>query len=171
MPRNDEFRYVYHTCKARSCPSCGYRATLLWLREQWTQLPNVGYSGVVLTMPSQLWPIFQNNRHLLRDLPSIGAEAISLWMKEKYGVRPLILVVQHTFGRHLDFKPHLHMLTSTSGLSLSTAQWIHKLVLNHVAFMKLWRCGHQLSSKGSKSWNTEIGFEILGVAEPARDSI
>jgi hypothetical protein len=34
-----EVMRVYHTCKARFCPSCGYRATLQWQREQWTQLP------------------------------------------------------------------------------------------------------------------------------------
>jgi hypothetical protein len=32
-----EVRRVYFTCKVRSCPSCGYRATLQWQREQWTQ--------------------------------------------------------------------------------------------------------------------------------------
>jgi hypothetical protein len=40
-----EVRCVYHTCKVRSCPSCGYRATLQWQREQWTQLPDVPYAG------------------------------------------------------------------------------------------------------------------------------
>jgi hypothetical protein len=38
-------------------------------------------------------------------------------MKDKYGIRPLILVVQHTFGRHLNFNAHLHMLVSAGGLS------------------------------------------------------
>jgi hypothetical protein len=52
-----EVRRVYHTCKVRSCPSCGYRATLQWQREQWTQLPDVSYSGVVFTMPHVFWNI------------------------------------------------------------------------------------------------------------------
>jgi hypothetical protein len=99
----------------------------------------VRYAGVVLTMPDVLWPIFKRNRHFLRDLPTIGAEAISLWMKEKYGVRPLLLVVQHTFGHHLDFKPHLHILMSAGGLSESNNCWIGRVTLNHVGFMKLWR--------------------------------
>lgn len=29
-----ETKRVYFTCKVRSCPSCGYRATLQWQREQ-----------------------------------------------------------------------------------------------------------------------------------------
>lgn len=136
-----EEKFVYHTCKARSCPACGYRATLSWQRELWTQLPDVAYAGVVLTMPNAFWPIFNGNRHLLHDLPTLGAGAVSLWMKEKHGVHPLVLVVQHTFGRHLDFKPHLHVLMSVGGLSESTGRWIRPLALNPVAFMKMWRFG------------------------------
>lgn len=71
-----EQKLVYHTCKSRACPSCGYRATLLWQREQWAALPDIPYSGLVLTMPSVLWPIFKQNRHLLHDLPALGATVI-----------------------------------------------------------------------------------------------
>jgi hypothetical protein len=34
-----EERLVFHTCKSRACPSCGYQATLLWQREEWASLP------------------------------------------------------------------------------------------------------------------------------------
>ena len=46
-----EERLVYHTCKSRACPSCGHRATQLWQREQRTALPDIPYTGIVLTMP------------------------------------------------------------------------------------------------------------------------
>lgn len=136
-----EVRRVYFTCKVRSCPSCGYRATLQWQREQWTQLPDVPYAGLVLTMPDVFWSILKQNRHLLHDLPTIGGEAVLQWMKDKYGIRPLILVVQHTFGRHLNFNAHLHMLVSAGGLSEAESRWIEGLTLNPVGFMKLWRHG------------------------------
>ena len=31
---------VYHTCKSRACPSCGYRAGVQWLRARWAALPD-----------------------------------------------------------------------------------------------------------------------------------
>src|SRR6266566_8599699 len=74
-----EEKLVYHTCKSRACPSCGHRATQLWQREQWAALPDIPYAGVVLTMPDLLWTIFQRNRHLLHDLPALGAAAIQHW--------------------------------------------------------------------------------------------
>jgi hypothetical protein len=119
-----EVKRVYFTCKVKSCPSCGYRATLQWQREQWTQIPDVPYAGLVFTMPNVFWSIFKNNRHLLHDLATIGGEAVLQWMKDRFGVTPLILVVQHTFGRHLNFNAHLHTLVSTGGLSECEGRWV-----------------------------------------------
>jgi hypothetical protein len=60
-----EVMRVYHTCKARFCPSCGYRATLQWQREQWTQLPVLPYCGLVLTMPGLSVAYFQREPPLI----------------------------------------------------------------------------------------------------------
>src|SRR5208282_1503968 len=49
---------LYHTCKSRACPSCGYRATVQWLRGRWAALPDMLYKGITFTMPDLLWPLF-----------------------------------------------------------------------------------------------------------------
>jgi putative transposase/transposase-like zinc-binding protein len=134
-----EKKLIYHTCKSRSCPSCGHRATQLWQREQWTALPDIPYAGVVLTMPDRLWPIFQQNRHLLYDLPALGAAVIQQWMKARYGAHALIMVVQHTFGRRLNFNPHLHILVSAGGLQEAEGRWIAPLTFEKEALMHMWR--------------------------------
>lgn len=134
-----EEKLVYHTCKSRTCPSCGHRATQLWQREQWTALPDIPYAGVVLTMPDVLWPIFRQNRHLLHDLAALGAAVIQQWVKARYGVRVLIMVVQHTFGRRLNFHPHLHILVSAGGLRESEGRWIDSLRFKKGALMHMWR--------------------------------
>jgi hypothetical protein len=36
----------------------------------------------------------------VHDLPVLEAEVIQQWVKAKYGVRVLLMVVPHTFGRH-----------------------------------------------------------------------
>src|SRR6185437_7640098 len=99
-------------CKSRFCPSCGYRATLLWLEQQEADLPEIPYTGLVFTMPCELWSIFRDNRHLLHDLPTLGASVIQSWIRMKYGLKVLVIVVQHTFGGDLKFYPHLHVLVS-----------------------------------------------------------
>ena len=134
-----EQRMVYHTCKSRACPSCGHRATLQWQREQWAALPDIPYKGIVLTMPRELWPIFRQNRHLLHDLPTIGADVIQQWAKEKYGVRLIIVVVLHTFARDLNFNCHLHILVSAGGLEESQNRWIPSLYYQRDILWRIWR--------------------------------
>ena len=129
-----------HRCKSRFCPSCGYRSTLLWLEEQAAALPDIPYAGVVFTMPRELWAIFKRNRHLLHDLASLGsAGVIQQWVRMRYGVSVLIMVVPHTFGGDLKFNPHLHILVSAEGLSESEGRWIPNIRLNKDALMRMWR--------------------------------
>ena len=132
-------RLVYHTCKSKACPSCGHGATLQWQREQWDSLPDIPFAGVVFTMPSALWPIFQQNRHLLRDLPAVGAAVVRQWTKLKYGVSVLIMVIPHTFGGRLNFNSHLHILVSTGGLQEAEGRWVHGLDFDKKKLMHMWR--------------------------------
>ena len=134
-----EERRCYHRCKSRFCPSCGHRATLWWLEQQGAALPDIPYSGVVFTMPRELWPIFHRNRHLLHDLPALGASVIEEWIKIKYGARVIIMVVPHTFGGYLNFNCHLHILVSAGGRHASTDRWVPRLRLEKEALMRSWR--------------------------------
>ena len=52
------------------------------------------------------------------------------------------MLVPHTFGRHLNFNAHLHVLISAGGLRASDGQWISGLVFDKRdkrALMRLWR--------------------------------
>ena len=134
-----EHKVVHHTCKSRACASCGRRTTTLWQREMWASLPDVKFAGVVFTMPDVLWPVFQINRHLLDDLPALGAAVIQEWAKEVYGARLMIMVVRHTFGRHLNFNPHLHILASAGGLRILDGEWISGWRFDKRDLMRRWR--------------------------------
>jgi len=90
-------------------------------------------------MPNVLWPIFRQNRHLLHGLPTLGAAVIQQWARNQYGVRVFLMVVPHTFGRHLGFKPHLHILVSVGGLSESDGKWVATLDFDKRALMHMWR--------------------------------
>jgi hypothetical protein len=134
-----EEKCCYYRCKSRFCPSCGYRATLHWLEEQEAALPNIPYAGIVFTMPRELWTIFKTNRHLLHDLPVLGASVIQQWIKIRYGVSVGIMAVPHTFGGDLKFNAHLHILVSAGGLRESEGRWIPRLQFNKHALMRMWR--------------------------------
>jgi hypothetical protein len=90
-------------------------------------------------MPNVLWPIFQQNRHLLHDLPALGASVIQQYAKARYGARVLGMVVPHSFGRHLTFNAHLHILVSAGGLKQSGTYWVPRLRFKRSALMHMWR--------------------------------
>ena len=134
-----EHRIVYHTCKSKACSSCGHRATVLWQREQWAALPDVPYREITFTMPNQLWPLFRDNRALLRDLSTIGAKAIQCWIRNEHAAEVGIMVVAHTFGRHLNFNSHLHILVTAGGLRRTDGAWVPRLKLRKASLGEFWR--------------------------------
>ena len=90
-------------------------------------------------MPDVLWPIFQRNRHLLHDLPALGAAVIKQWVKIKFGAEVLMTVIPHTFGAWLNFNSHLHILVSGGGLKQSEGVWIDRLYFDRKKLMHMWR--------------------------------
>jgi hypothetical protein len=160
-----ERKTVYHTCKSRACSSCGHRATLRWQCEQVAALPAIPYKGIVLTMPRELWPIFRQNRHLLHDLPTIGADVIQQWAKDRHGVRVIIVVVLHTFARDLSFNCHLHILVSAGGLQESKDLWIPSLYYERDILWQKWRdavVSYLLEALTASVLESELDPESLG---------
>jgi hypothetical protein len=154
---------VCHTCKSRACPSCGYRANAWWQEELEALLPKVSYVGINFTMPSVFWSIFQQNRHLLNDLPAIGASAIQRWVENKYGVSVLLIVVPQTFGGLLNFHPHIHMLVSAGGLQKSENIWI-PLQFDKRELMHMWRlalCAYLWVALRVGAVRSDLGAEQL----------
>jgi hypothetical protein len=88
---------LYHTCKSRACPSCGYRANVQWLRERWAALPDALYKGITFTMPKQLWPLFRDNTPLTKALSALAAEVIKARVSAKYGFARW----RHCYSPHL----------------------------------------------------------------------
>jgi len=49
------------------------------------------------------------------------------------------VVIPHTFGRHLNFNCHLHILVSAGGLRQDATQWCARARLDRKALMAMWR--------------------------------
>lgn len=90
-------------------------------------------------MPHWLWPLYRDDRQLLEDLPLLGGAVIQQWAEETHGVEILGISIRHTFGRHLDFKPHLHILVSAAGWNRQEGRWVPSLKFDQGALMKRWR--------------------------------
>src|SRR5271156_4846517 len=129
---------LYHTCKSRACPSCGYRATAQWLRERWAILPNEIYRGITFTMPDLLWPLFRDNPRLAKALPALAAKVIQARMSARYGVRVGVIAILHTFNGELGFNSHVHIMVTGGGMYGSDT-WISRVYYDRTLMMQAWR--------------------------------
>lgn len=66
-------------------------------------------------MPSELWPIFETNQTLLNDLFSLAEDTLLEWAK-KHGLEVGIFRGPHTYGRALNWHPHIHLSVTRGGL-------------------------------------------------------
>lgn len=117
-------KYIPHTCKSRSCPSCGVKATNQWSNWINNSFPNKPVFHITYTIPDDLHKFFFDNRKHLKLLLKSAGETIISWFKDKeYGV-PAISCVLHTSGSKLNWHPHVHMLISCG--SLKDNKWISR---------------------------------------------
>lgn len=127
-----------HTCKSRSCSSCGKKATDAWIEKASNTLPDTTWQHITFTMPGQIWPLFWVNRHLMNLLPAIAAGIIIALAKEK-GFLPGIFLAIHTAGRDLKNNYHIHLSTTIGGLSADHTSWIKSAYFYHETLKKMWR--------------------------------
>lgn len=88
-------------------------------------------------MPSELWDFFWYNRSLLNHISKIAADCIKT-IANKKKVIPGIFIAIHTFGRDLKRNVHIHLSTTTGGLTLDGTQW-KKLFFHQATLMQMWR--------------------------------
>jgi hypothetical protein len=135
----DEEQVFCHTCKSRSCSSCGYRATVQWQRERWAALPDVPYKGITFTMPNVLWPLFGDNPHLTVVLSTLAARIIQTRVAIRFGLRVGVMAILHTFNGKLEFNSHVHTMVTAGGLYGLSDSWVRSVYYDRDALLKSWR--------------------------------
>lgn len=90
-------------------------------------------------MPKEFWNYFRQDRRLLSDIAALAASVIRRWIQANYGVTPIVIVIPHTFGRRLNFHPHLHILVSAGGLNKRENRWVHFRDIDKYALVYWWR--------------------------------
>lgn len=136
-PNCSHVKYVPFTCKCKACSSCGKKATELWIHKQNQILPNTSWQHITFTLPSELWDFFWHNRQLLNLIAKIAANCIQTLAKKKK-ITVGIFISIHTFGRDLKRNIHIHLSTTTGGLSKDLTQW-KNIFFHQTSLMHIWR--------------------------------
>lgn len=130
-------KFVPFTCKSRFCTSCGKKATESWIQKQNDVLPKCEWQHITFTMPKTLWRLFKLNRHLLNDFPKLAYETVKKLSADK-GITLAVFIAIHTFGRDLQWHPHIHLSTTRGGLDKDKDKWLN-CFFKKKSLMKAWR--------------------------------
>jgi Putative transposase/Transposase zinc-binding domain len=118
---------LYHSCRHRACPQCGYIRTTRWLERQSELLLPVPYFHVVFTLPSELRRVVRSNQKLLLPVLFRAAyESLSALCQDPHflGAQIGALAVLHTWTRTLEWHPHVHLLVPGGGLAADGKTWV-----------------------------------------------
>lgn len=138
-PTCNEEKIVPHTCKTRFCSSCGNKYNEARSISIHSKLFKFKHRHVVFTIPLELRGYFRNNRKLLNFLFYASSQTIKSWFHDKYNkfnLTPAFISVLHTYGRSLNFNPHIHMLLLEAAISNNS--FVKVDFFSYASFRKRW---------------------------------
>lgn len=118
--------YVYHSCRNRNCPKCHHQQTEAWLRERSQELLPIHYFHIVFTVPEALHAVMRSRQSSLYPiLIQAAAQATMELASDPHYVGGLVgvLAVLQTWGRTLNYHPHVHCLVTGGGVDRQHNVW------------------------------------------------
>ena len=118
---------VHHSCGNRHCPQCQQHKTQQWLQHHLDkQLPGPHFL-LTFTVPETLRPFVRSHQRLAyQALFQASATALKRLAKDERFIGtdlPGFTGVLHTWGRQLQYHPHIHYIVPGGGLSRDRTTW------------------------------------------------
>lgn len=117
----------YRSCGNRHCPTCQDHKTKQWTLKQLRKELSCNYFMITFTVPKEIREFFLNNQKeaysafFTASSESIkGATAKSRIMN---GYNPGFFGVLHTWGRRIQYHPHIHFVAPGGGLDKVSNTW------------------------------------------------
>ena len=110
----------YNNCRNRHCPKCQAMRRERWVAREGCDLLDVGYYHVVFTVPHELGCVFwRNQREMYNLLFRCAWATVAEFAADRkwLGARTGAVAVLHTWGRKLQYHPHVHMVVPSGGLT------------------------------------------------------
>ena len=118
---------IFRSCGNRHCPTCQGEKAIDWFNTRMDQLMPVNHFMITCTVPSEFRDFFRSNqRSAYSALFQATSKAItSLAAEPTYfsGDTPGFFGVLHTWGRQMQYHPHIHYLVPGGAFSSSDNSW------------------------------------------------
>jgi len=118
---------LYRSCGNRNCPICQHHRNMQWLDKRMEeQLPGP-YFMVTFTMPEKMRSFMRSSQgEAYNAFFKASSETLkTLMANPKYvgGDLPGFFGVLHTWGRQLQYHPHIHYIVPGGALHTNTGEW------------------------------------------------
>jgi len=118
---------VHHSCGNRHCPQCQQHKTQQWLHHHLErQLPGPHFL-ITFTVPETLRPFIRSHQRLAyHAMFQASATALKRLAKDERFIGthlPGFTGILHTWGRQLQYHPHIHSIVPGGGLSADRTTW------------------------------------------------
>ena len=119
---------VNQSCGNRHCPVCQYHKSQNWLQKQHERMLPGHYFMITFTIPEQLRAFIRSHQDMgYSAMFTASSEALKrLAGDHKYIGAHLagFTGILHTWGRQLNYHPHIHYLVPGGGLSADRKTWM-----------------------------------------------
>jgi hypothetical protein len=116
------------SCGNRHCPSCQHDKTKAWLETQTDRLLPCPYFLLTFTVPAALRAWIRSHQRIayaaLFEASSEAIKALAADPKFVGAVQCGFFGVLHTWGRTLEYHPHVHYVVPGGGISADGSQWL-----------------------------------------------
>jgi hypothetical protein len=118
---------VHRSCGNRHCPTCQHHKTREWLEKQTERRLPGHHFMITFTVPEKLRRFIRSHQHLAYSaLFKASSEAIKKLAADQRhigGDLPGFFGVLHTWGRTLEYHPHIHYIAAGGALSTKDRTW------------------------------------------------
>jgi hypothetical protein len=161
---------IDRSCGNRHCPQCQYHKSRQWLEAQLGRRLPCRYFLLTFTMPEQIRPFCRSHqRAAYGAMFKAAAGALKKLVKDHRFIGsdlPGFTGVLHTWGRQVQYHPHLHFIVPAGGLSADRTKWLpagNRFYLPVRALSKIFRAKFKAEMK-SRGLVRQIAPEVWQVA-------
>ena len=168
-PNCHNHHIIAYTCKSRFCPSCGLKMTKMRAIHISNSTLNVKHRHIVFTIDERLRPYFKKHRDWLSFLFDSAWEALHYVFRTGYARKndvfiPGAIITLHTFGRALNWNPHVHCLVTEGGMANNNCykhiQFINYETLRKAFMKQLLDKMRNALPKGSKEYKQFMTLRV-----------
>ncbi len=118
---------IFRSCGNRHCPTCQGEKAINWFNTRMDQLMPVHHFMITCTVPAQFRDFFRSHQRFAYSALFQATSKIitSLAAEPTYfsGDTPGFFGVLHTWGRHMQYHPHIHYIVPGGAFSSSDYSW------------------------------------------------